>query len=301
MLGLALSFSLAFAPALFAATSDAPPPSTPREFFNAGTQKLQEGKLREAEAFLEAALGSQDERLQPFASYNLGHVRFDQGVDELKKGPKAAPTAARGRMAAQLASQAEHGAQEALVGNDVQKMVTAYLNGRGARRELKAATKAVKRAMESYGTALGKWQRASGDFKSAFELKRNDADAHQNADIVDRNIAKLVDSLRDLQQAANAMQDQSQQLAQSMKQLKGRIPAPDMPPGSAGDDDDDEDMPNGPKPGDKEGATKEGEQMTLSAEEAGWLLEGFRLENERRLPMSQSQPGQPTDRNRKSW
>src|SRR5689334_24509675 len=62
-------------------------PSTPQELFNAGTRKLQAGKLREAEAFLESSLSSQSEQLQPRALYNLGHVRFGQGVEELKKGP----------------------------------------------------------------------------------------------------------------------------------------------------------------------------------------------------------------------
>src|SRR5215472_15742374 len=39
-------------------------PTTPRDFFNAGTQKLQQGKLREAEALLENAVASQAEALQ---------------------------------------------------------------------------------------------------------------------------------------------------------------------------------------------------------------------------------------------
>src|SRR5512141_2423321 len=60
---------------------------TPRELFNTGTRLLREGKLRESEIFFESALGSQDERMQPTALYNLGHVRFAQGVEELKKGP----------------------------------------------------------------------------------------------------------------------------------------------------------------------------------------------------------------------
>ena len=60
----------------------AAPPVTPRQFFNAGTQKLSEGKLREAEAFLESTLASQQARLQPPALYNLGHVRFRQGTEE---------------------------------------------------------------------------------------------------------------------------------------------------------------------------------------------------------------------------
>src|SRR5437016_2288419 len=64
----------------FAASPEPAPPSTPRDFFNVGVQQLRAGKLREAEASLESAVASQNERLQDPALYNLGHVRFDQGV-----------------------------------------------------------------------------------------------------------------------------------------------------------------------------------------------------------------------------
>jgi hypothetical protein len=118
---------------------------------------------------------------------------------------------------------------------------------------------------------------------------------------MDRNIAKLIDSLRELQQAAAALGDKSQQLGEKLKQLKGRIPASQMPPGAAGDDDEDEQNPFGPKPGEKEGPSRNGEEMTLSPEQAGWLLEGFKLDSERRLPMGQGQQGQPKDRSRPTW
>src|SRR6185369_13879351 len=166
-----------------------------------------------------------------------------------KKGPSAKPTAARGRAAAQTAEEAARDADQALASDDVQKMVASYLHGRGARRELKAATQAVRRALESHGAALSKWQRSSGDFKSTVELNRADAEAQQNADTVDGYIAKLVDSLRELQQAAGQMGKKNDELSEKLKQLKGRIPAPDMPPGAAGDDDEDEDMPNGQQQG----------------------------------------------------
>ena len=75
-----------------------------------------------------------------------------------------------------------------------------------------------------------------------------------------------------------------------------------MPPGAAGDDEEeDDDKPKGPKPGDREGPGKEGEEISLSPEQAGWLLEGFKLDNERRLPMGQGQQGEPKDRNRPTW
>jgi hypothetical protein len=220
----------------------------------------------------------------------------------LKKGPAAAPTAARGRAAAARADEASRAADEALAGDDVQKMVAAYLRGRGVRKEMKAATKVVQRALETHGTALNKWQRSSGDFKSDFELNRPDADARQNAETVDRCIARLIDTLRELQQTAMSMGEKNNQLGERLKQLKGRIPAPDMPPGGAGDDEDDEDQPNGPQPGQKEGPTKEGDEIyTLTPEQAAWLLEGFKLDSERRLPMGQKDSAEPKERSGRTW
>jgi len=280
---------------------DVPAPVTPRDFFNAGVRELRAGKLREAEASLESALASQNERFQNPALYNLGFLRFSQGVAELKKGPAARPSAARGRSAAEAAAQAAQEADAALASEDVQKMVAAYLNGRGARRELKAATKLVKHAMETCGNALSKWQRSDGDFKSAVELNGADADARHNADTVERSIAKLIDSLRELQQAASAMGNKNQELQDKLKQLKGRIPAPDMPPGAAGDDEEDEDFPNGPQPDMKEGTSRQGEEMTLSPEQAAWLLQGFPLDSERRLPMGQKDTAEPKNASRRPW
>ena len=278
-----------------------PPPTTPREFFNAGTEQLRAGKLREAESLLEIVLTSQNDQLQPPALYNLGHVRFDQGIEILKKGPAAGPTNARGRAAAEAAQTAAADADQALASDDVQKMVAAYMRGRGVRKELRAATRAVQAALEKHGTALNKWQRAEGDFKSTVELRQRDNDARQNADTVDRCIAKLIDSLREMRQTLGMMGQKNQSLGEKLKQLKGRIPAPDMPPGAAGDDEEEEDMPNGPKEGQKEGATREGEEMKLSPEQAAWLLEAYKLDSERRLPMGQQQPGEPKERNRPTW
>ena len=276
-------------------------PQTPREFFNAGTRDLLAGKLRDAEASLETALASQNSRLQPPGLYNLGHVRFRLGLEELKKGPSAGAAAARGRAAAQTAEDASQGAGEALAGDDVQNLVASYLRGRGARRELKAATKAVRAALESYRAALSRWERSSGDFKSTVELNGTDAAAQQNADTVDRFIAKLVDSIKELEQVSSAMGSKGDELKEKLKQLKGRIPAQDMPPGAAGDDDDDDDMPNGQQQGQKEGTGKEGKEMTMSPEQAGWLLNGFKLDSEHRLPMGQESSAPPKDRSGRTW
>ncbi len=284
-------------------STDAPqsPSDTPRAAFNSGTELLRKGKLREAEALLESALASQVARVQSPALYNLGHVRFAQGLEELKKELAAGPATARGRVAGQLGDSALTAAEEALYGNDIQAMVAAYMNGRGARKELRAATEAVRRALEAHRAALSRWQRASGDFKSALELNPRDADARHNADSVDRNIAKLVDSLRQLQQMQNNLGAKCRNLGDKIKQLKGRIPAPNMPPGAAGDDEEDEDSPLGAQPDPKEQVGREGQEMSLTPEQAGWLLEGFKLDNERRLPMGQNETNNTPERRRRPW
>jgi len=277
------------------------PPSSPREFFNAGTQKLREGKLREAEAFLENALSSQNERLQPPSLYNLGHVRFSQGMEELKKGPSSKPLIARSQSASDSADEAMKTIDEALASDELDKMVAAYVRGRGARKELKAVTAAVRRALEIQGNTLTKWQRASDDFKSTFELDPADADARSNSERVDRYIARLVDLLREMQKCSNGMCNKSAGLGDKLKKLKGRIPAPNMPPGAAGDDDDDDDNPFGPKAGQEEGPSREGKEMMLTREQAGLLLESFKLDSERRLPMGGWEPGKPGERVRPTW
>jgi tetratricopeptide (TPR) repeat protein len=283
------------------AQPELPPPTTPREYVNAGTAKLREGKLREAETFLETAVATQREWVQPVALYNLGHVRFGQGLEELKKGPAAGPTAARARAVSAAVDEALAGADEALAGNDLRQLIAAYLRGRGTRKELKAATQAVRRALQAHGNALNKWQRASGDFKSTVELDPKAADARHNAEVVDRHIARLVDSLQELQQCANGMGDKSRELGEKLKQLRGRIPEEDMPPGAAGDDEEEEEQPMGPLPGQEEGPSRDGQEMPMSPEQAGWLLEGFRLDGDRRLPMGVDQTAEPRTRNRPTW
>ncbi len=283
------------------ADNNAPVPSTPREFFNDGTKMLRRGKLPQAEAFFESALASQEDRWQPPALYNLGEVRFQRGAEELKKGPPAGAALDRGLAAMRDASAAMRQADEALAGDDVAKLVGSYMRGRGARKELKAATEAVKRALDAHRATLTHWERSSGDFKGTAELDRADQDAQVNADVVDRCIAKLVDSIRQMQESAAAMAGMSRDLGEKLKKLRGRIPDQDAPPGGGGDDDDDEDQLFGKQPGQKEGASREGEQMFFSPEQAGWLLDGYKLGGDRRLPMGQGEPGEPRNRNGRTW
>jgi hypothetical protein len=291
-----------------AATTNPPPvvieraPETSREFFNAGTRMLRAGKLREAEAYLQTALTRQDESLQTAALYNLGHARFAQGVAELKQASDSKQTTGRARTAAWQGEAAVRAADQALASKDVGRMLDAYMQGHGARRELNSALKAVREALKIYAGVLLKWQRASGDFKSAAELNPADTNAQHNAGIVDRHIARLIDQIRQMQQAAAAAAQMREQLGEKLKQLRGQIPDDMMPPGAPGPGDEDEDMPEGPLPGMMEGASKPGDELKMSPEDAARMLDGYRLDGERRLPMSEGQDGgKPRDPNRPTW
>jgi len=273
-----------------------------RDFFNTGTRQLQTNQWREAEIQLQTALAQQDERRQPAALYNLGHVRFAQGVEALKKSPDAARTTGRAQAAAARSETAIRNADAALASNDIQQMVAAYQQGRGVRREMREAEKAVRQAIEAHAATLLKWQRALGDFQSAAELKPANTNAAYNAELVKRHIARLIDQLRQMQQMLGGTGNKGEQLKEKLNQLKGRIPAPDAPPGGAGEEEEEEEMPNGPKPGMEEGPTREGEEQSpMSREDAGRMLDGFRLDGDRRLPMGGDKEAAPKDRNRPNW
>jgi hypothetical protein len=263
---------------------------------------LATNKFADAEKMFQSALAAQDERVQPAALYNLGHTRFDEGGELLKKGPDAQKAAARGAAVLAAGGEAIRSAQSALDENDMSKMIAAYVAGRGVRRDLRGAEEAVREAMETYGKTLRQWRRAADDFKSVSELNPADTNAALNAKIVEQGIAKLVDSVQKMPAMAAMMGNQRQQLGDLLKQLRGRIPAPDMPPGAAGDDDD-EDMQPGLLAGQKETASREGDQMQLplSPDEAGQILDGLSLDGTRRLEMSDKQGTPPKDRKGRDW
>lgn len=278
-------------------------PKNAREFFNAGTRRLNENKLREAEGFFQTALRLQDVPAQAPTLYNLGHVRYALGAEELKRSPADGPTAQRVHSAWGRGDQALTQATDALAGNDIQSMVMAYLNGRGARKDLREATDLVRRALEAHGAALQKWQRARGDFKGALELNPADANAPRNIEIIEEAIAKLIDKMRQMAQLAQLLGQQRDALGELMKQLRGKIPAPDAPPGEGGEEEDEDDAenPKGPREGQEEGRGREGEERSLSREEAGWILDSFKLGGDKRLPMGQGEEGKPKDKKGKNW
>lgn len=300
-----LLFALATVVCSFADNStNYPAPVTARDYYNNGTRLLDSGKFSEAEGMFVSALGAQNESIQPKTLYNLGHARFADGLELLKKGPDAQKASAQGRQALSDANNVLAFSESAIAQNDLNRMISAYIAGRGARRELKQAQKAVQAAMETYGNTLNKWQRAADDFKGAAELNPADTNAIRNAEIVEQAIAKLVDSLRQMQEMAGALGDKKSQLDKMLGKLKGQIPAPNAPPGGFGDDDEDDD---GIQPselaGQKEGASREGEQMQVpfSPDQAGQLLDGLLPDGTRRLPMSDQQGSKPKEKTGRNW
>ncbi|MBI5388455.1 MAG: hypothetical protein HZA90_27640 [Verrucomicrobia bacterium] len=274
-----------------------------RDFFNDGTAQFQTNKLREAESALQVAVTSQNERVQPAALYNLGHVRFQQGVEALKEAPDAKGAAARGDHASAVADSAIQAADAALASGEVDAITRAYLQGKGARKELKAAMEAVKKALEAHGAVLRRWERASGDFKSAYELQTSLESAKENGAIMDRHIAALVDKQEMMMKSAQCMGGKRKDLQKRMQDMKKKMPDGAQKDDEGEDEEDEEDQkePKQPKSGDKEKETKEGRRMELTWDEAMRLLESLKLDANRKLPMGDRETANPKDRKRREW
>jgi hypothetical protein len=214
----------------------------PREVYNEGTRKLREGKLNEAEAILQNAVSSQNPGVQAEALYNLGETRFQQGMQEYTNAPDGKAIVTKSAIADDHAGAAIKAADDALAGEDQMALLSAYLHGRAARKELRSALEAVKRAMDAYGVVLAKWQRASGDFKSTAELREADADARTNAGVVDRWIEDVLNRQKLLMSSQEQMQQKSDELSKQLKDLNQKRPDEPSRPGQGkkskpGDDD----------------------------------------------------------------
>jgi tetratricopeptide (TPR) repeat protein len=294
-----------FGSAIFshAAETNAITPVTARDFYNAGTQMLGAKKFAPAEEMFDAALAAQDERVQPRALYNLGHTRFADGAERLKQGPDAQTIATQGDAALAAGGNAIRSMGAALMDTNLTKLVAAYREGRGARRRVRDAEKAVQAAMQAFGYTLRQWERAMDDFNSAAELHPADTNAAHNAEIVKRAIARLVDTLQAMQQMGGQLGDQKQQLDQLGSKLKGRIPAPDAPPGGYGEDEEEGVQPES-LAGQKENAPHEGgeeQQIGISPDLAKQMLDGMSPGGTRLLPLSDQQTEPPRERTGRNW
>jgi hypothetical protein len=265
-------------------------PVTARDFYNAGTELLAAKKFNESEQMFLSALAAQDEHVEPPALYNLGQARFADGLAALKKGPSAQSIDAQGREADAEAGSAIQQGQAALAENDLSKLIAAYLAGRGARRDVRLAEAAVRQAMQTYGETLRKWQQADNDFKSAAELNPADTDAARNARIVEQYIARLVDSLRQMQMLGGKLGDKHKQLNELLRQIGGRIPKPNLPPGAPGDKDQDQDgeiRPEDLRGLEEAPRTDNPIGEALSRDEAAQILNGIPLDTAQRLIMNE--------------
>ena len=273
-----------------------------RELYNQGTKLLNIQKFEAAETKFQAALATQDEPVQRAALYNVAYARFGLGVDYLKKGPDAQGILDQGKTALVAGDHAIQSADAALAQNDVAQMVNAYMEGRGARHQMREAEKAVADAMQIFGNTLRKWQRSADDFKSAAELNPADTNAQQNAEVVERNIAKLVDLARKLQEMAGELAGKRGALGQKMSKMRGQMPGWQAPPGPGGEDgDEDEDITPGSLTGMKENASREGTEMQVSPDQASQMLDGLPVDASRRLPMNGAQQGKPGEHNGRNW
>jgi Ca-activated chloride channel homolog len=273
---------------------------SPEEMLVQGTQELLENKLREAEQNLTAAVGCQQEPVQEVALYNLGHVRFRQGQQALKEGPEPAPIRARQQEVSDHVPGVLREADAALISQRLEAILSAYRRSVAARKQIRSAADAVKSALEVYRTALLRWERSSGDFKSAFELDPKDDQARANAELVDRHIVRLIEQVQQLELALMQMEQKRKELQQRMRQMKPFLPDKEAEAGNE-EDEDPEDQEPKPKPGDKEKLTREGKERSMNREEAARLLESLRIDAARKLPMNMDRTGQPTPRPGRTW
>jgi uncharacterized protein YdcH (DUF465 family) len=162
---------------------------------------------------------------------------------------------------------------------------------------------AVQRALESYGHVLAKWQRATGDFRSAHELRPADHEARFNAEVVDRHIARLVDSQQLMMKGRQSLSQQRQQLKDKMGKMKQKMPKELQQQCSLGEEDEDEDGEKQREPPKdlEEPKPKEGREMVLTPEEAVRLLEMLKLDANRKLPLGVENSSQTKDHNRRNW
>ena len=255
-------------------------PAGARDLYNAGTARLNDGKLREAEELLRDATARNDDTVSPAALFNLGHVRATLGNDELRRITSPAQLQQMSDRAGRDAQSVAQAARRALAEDDIAAILQAYRRGTAARKELRTTAQAVRAALEKFGGVLSTWQRSAGDFRSAHELQPADTNSSFNASVMDRRIAALVDSIKEQQAALMAAAEAGQQLNDLMKELRKRLP---KNAGNSGEEDEDEDDPGNPesKPDDD----RRGPRPAISQEEAARLLQGLQLDSQRTLPV----------------
>ena len=212
-------------------------------------------------------MASNEEKVQSPALYNLGHVRFKQGAEALKDAPDARAAKARGDATCDLATGAIKAADDALASDDVAAITRAYMQGRGVRKELKAAMEAVKKATTPTfrASALAALRRR---FQERLRTQSEISDARANGEVVDRCIAELVDKKEMMMMAMQCMGGKRNDLKERMKQLKKKMPDGQQNPGGdkEEDEEDEEDDDKPPKRAEERperAGQQEGKEMAL--------------------------------------
>lgn len=257
---------------LFAAAAATQPPPSAREMYNEGLKKLEGKELREAEkSFLDAAK-TNDEVVQPQATYNLGHTRFLQGKETLSGEKNRQELLDSNAALAAVAEEALRKGNEALLGDqDVRTLVERYNEARAARRGLRTPKTETTRALELLGSVISRWRTSANSFHSAFELEPENKDASFNADVVERHLKEQQNHQQKLQQQQESILQQRKDLREVMKKLWAQIPPEFRQPPQEGEGEEDEDddaeedqqqrqSQGGEKEEEKEGGEKEKER-----------------------------------------
>lgn len=211
--------------ALLAAVAAPAPKPAPQELFNRGVEKLAGKDLREAEKYLIEAARSNQETVQPLATYNLGHVRFLQGKETLSSEGNRQDLLDSASAARAVADEALRRGHDALIGDeDVRTLVERYNDASAARRQLRKPGKDATRALDLLGTVIKRWRTSADSFHSAFELEPANKDAEFNAEVVERHLAEQLRFQKTLEQQQEGMIARRRELTALMKKLFAQIP-----------------------------------------------------------------------------
>jgi Ca-activated chloride channel family protein len=290
---------LGFALTLRGAETTAEVPTSSRALFNLGAGNLQNGRWREAENALNAAVNANDPEIQPLALFNLGHVRFHAGQELLKGVAHSGDLEAQGDKAIEAAGPVVKSADAALAGDDLRAEAMAYRSVNSTLRSFKKLLDTIKGSVDTCGTALERWQRAENDFRSAAELRLNYDNAQTNAVIMDQHVAELTGERWKLQEIQEAVETQRVELQKRFDALKKKLP-PEATKNERGDENDSKSPSENPKPEEQPNKGDQGKEMVLTPEEAMRLLSSLKLDLSRQYS-AQNMPDDQKKNAGRNW
>ena len=287
-----------FATLLFTAVPALASQPGARELYNEGVSRLGKGELRDAEMALRKAAGADVEAVQPLALYNLGYVRFLQGEETLKGEGNRQQLLDSSAAACTVAEEAIRNGSRALESEELQAIISAYMDARAARKDLRFSRDETSRTMGLIGSTLERWRRSVGDFHSAVELDASNGDAKTNAEVVERKIAELLQFKKELEEKSEQVAEEREKVKEMMKKMRGKIPKEMQRESDEEEDDEDDEKKDEPKPGEKQ-QQRIGTDREVSPDMARWLKETMKR---RTMSLGTKQEGEgfkPTEEQRK--